>query len=185
MQKSAAHTFHIPVMGLGFTIDTPVKVGPFGISSVVSIVDDHLVEEMREAYSKEHNLHFAPIAKTEVDFRAKRITAYLNILLTLVQDKTTTIRNQAFEPESEITRYFELLPDHAPQKADYLDMLATEDVCQKFIKQGNLRKYVVAGSIDVNIMSKVNKINYDKKGMHWKRNLRMLWRLYEDTHKVI
>ena len=164
MQKSAAHTFHIPVMGLGFTIDTPVKVGPFGISSVVSIVDDHLVEEMREAYSKENNLHFTPIAKTEADFRAKRITAYLNILLTLVQDKTTTIRNQAFEPESEIARYFDLLPDHAPQKAEYLDMLATEDVCQKFIKQGNLRKYVVAGSIDVNIMSKVNKINYDKKG---------------------
>jgi hypothetical protein len=43
-------------------------------------------------------------------------------------------------------------------------MLAETDVCQKFVKQGNLRKHVLAGSIDVNIMSKVNKINYDKKG---------------------
>jgi hypothetical protein len=91
MQKSAAHTFHIPVMGLGFTIDTPVKVGPFGISSVVSIVDDHLVEEMREAYSKENNLNFTPIAKTEEDFRAKRISAYLNLVKTLYK-----IRPQAF-----------------------------------------------------------------------------------------
>ncbi len=164
MQKSAAHTFHIPVMGLGFTIDTPVKVGPFGISSVVSIVDDHLVEEMREAYSKENNLAFNPIEKTEDDYRAKRITAYLNLLEKLLQHKTKTIRSQAFEHTTDITRYFELLPDHVPQKTEYLDMLATEDVCQKFIKQGNLRKYVVAGSIDVNIMAKVNKINYDKKG---------------------
>ncbi len=164
MQHTAAHTFHIPVMGLGFTIDTPVKVGPFGISSVVSIVDDHLVEEMREAYSKENNLVFTPIEKTEEDYRAKRITAYLNLLQTLVQDKTASIRNQAFEPESDITRYFELLPESSSQKKAYLEMLAENDVNEKRVKQSNLRKEVVAGSIDVNIMSKVNKINYDKKG---------------------
>ena len=34
------HTFHIPVMGTGFTIDTPIKVAKYGISSVVSLVDD-------------------------------------------------------------------------------------------------------------------------------------------------
>ena len=164
MQHKAAHTFHIPVMGLGFTIDTPVKVGPFGISSVISIVDDYLVEEMRKAYCKEFELPFVPIDKKSDDSRAKRITAYLNLVHSLVQDKTTSIRNQAFNPESDICRYFELLPENSDQKLAYLDMLATNDMCQKFIKQGNLRKYVVAGSIDVNIMAKVNKINYDKKG---------------------
>ena len=37
------HTFHIPVMGTGFTLDTPLKVAHLGIDSVVSIVDDVLI----------------------------------------------------------------------------------------------------------------------------------------------
>ena len=28
----SAHTFHIPVMGTGFTIDTPLRVAKYGIS---------------------------------------------------------------------------------------------------------------------------------------------------------
>jgi hypothetical protein len=28
------HSFHIPVMGLAFTIDTPIRVAHYGISSV-------------------------------------------------------------------------------------------------------------------------------------------------------
>ncbi|MBP1655129.1 MAG: hypothetical protein H6Q28_1685, partial [Bacteroidetes bacterium] len=41
------HTFHIPVLGLAFSVDTPLRVARFGISSVVSIVDDILIERMR------------------------------------------------------------------------------------------------------------------------------------------
>jgi hypothetical protein len=48
MEENKVHTFHIPVMGLAFSIDTPVKVARFGISSVVSIVDDVLIEQMRK-----------------------------------------------------------------------------------------------------------------------------------------
>ena len=47
------HNFHIPVMGLGFTVDTPVKVAHYGISSVVSIAEDHLLERMRAIISRE------------------------------------------------------------------------------------------------------------------------------------
>ena len=42
--RAPVHTFHIPVMGLGYTIDTPLKVAHMGISSVVSIIEDELVE---------------------------------------------------------------------------------------------------------------------------------------------
>ena len=35
-------------MGTGFTIDTPLKVAHLGISSVISIIDDVLVEKMRK-----------------------------------------------------------------------------------------------------------------------------------------
>ena len=51
MHEPEYHTFHIPVMGLGYTIDTPVKVARFGISSVISIIEDHLVERMREFHT--------------------------------------------------------------------------------------------------------------------------------------
>jgi hypothetical protein len=55
------HTFHIPVMGIGFTIDTPVKVAHYGISSVMSLVDDILAEKMREFYSKKLDLPYDAI----------------------------------------------------------------------------------------------------------------------------
>ena len=40
VMTAATHTFHIPVMGTGFTIDTPLKVARYGVSSVIQIVDD-------------------------------------------------------------------------------------------------------------------------------------------------
>ena len=55
------HTFHIPVMGLSYTIDTPLKVARFGISSVISIVQDDLLEQMREYYCKKYHYEFTPI----------------------------------------------------------------------------------------------------------------------------
>ncbi len=48
MENSRVHTFHIPVLGLAFSIDTPVRVARFGITSVISIVDDMLIEHMRK-----------------------------------------------------------------------------------------------------------------------------------------
>ena len=43
------HSFHIPVMGTGFTIDTPLKVARYGISSVISLVDDVLIEQVHNS----------------------------------------------------------------------------------------------------------------------------------------
>ena len=46
-------------MGLAFTIDTPLKVAHYGINSVISIVDDDLVEKMRKIHSVKNNISFA------------------------------------------------------------------------------------------------------------------------------
>ena len=51
-----AHSFHIPVMGIGFTIDTPLKVAHYGIDSVVSLVDDILLEKLRKMYTNKFGL---------------------------------------------------------------------------------------------------------------------------------
>ena len=73
MPELSEHTFHIPVLGVGYSVDTPLKVARFGISSVMSIVDDTLLEKLREHYSKEHGHDFSPIANHDDDARARRI----------------------------------------------------------------------------------------------------------------
>ena len=34
------HSFHIPVMGIAFTVDTPVKIAHLGLDSVIFIKPD-------------------------------------------------------------------------------------------------------------------------------------------------
>ena len=60
------HSFHIPVMGLGYTIDTPLKVARFGISSVVSIIEDELVERMREFHCGQSGEAYVPIPASRI-----------------------------------------------------------------------------------------------------------------------
>ena len=43
------HKIHIPVMGICYTADTPIRVAHLGITSVISLVDDGLLEEYRMA----------------------------------------------------------------------------------------------------------------------------------------
>src|SRR3989339_669893 len=119
MQNSPVHTFHIPVMGLAFSIDTPAKVARFGISSVVSIVDDILIEHMRKQHSLERGEDFTPITPKDHDYRARRITEYLNLLQRIVHDQIESLKASAFEKRSEIVKYFEMLADHSPLKAMY------------------------------------------------------------------
>lgn len=67
-------------MGLAYTVDTPIKVARFGISSVISIIEDRLVEMMRSHYYPTINKEYFPISTHEEDYRAKRITDYLNLV---------------------------------------------------------------------------------------------------------
>ena len=82
---STPHKFHSPVMGLAYTIDSPVKVARFGIASVISIVEDRLVEMMRSHYYPVINQAYYPITTKEEDYRAKGITDYLNLVNKIVQ----------------------------------------------------------------------------------------------------
>ena len=109
-QKSP-HLFHIPVMGTGFTIDTPLKVAKYGISSAISLVDDVLIEQMRKFHCGRLGLQYREIPHNQKDARANRITAYLNLLDEQVRTQISALRSSPFEPGNEITRYFEMLPD--------------------------------------------------------------------------
>lgn len=160
MAAVSDHTFHIPVMGLAFTIDTPARVARYGISSVVSVVDDVLIEGMREYYYKVIVEPYVPITAKEVDYRTRRITDYLNLLQRIVDQQIAELRVAPFEAGSEITRYFELLPEDSPTRTLYQTMLATTDPAEKERLSALLRAEIQPGAIDVNIMTKLDRINF-------------------------
>ena len=151
------HSFHIPVMGLGYTVDTPVKVAHLGISSVVSIVDDFLIEKMREFYSKKFDLPFKEISTKVEDFRAKRITAYLNLVDKLVSEKFDELVNNFQQKSSELEKYFDLLPDTKSIREKFNQAMQNKSMPDV---KAWLRKNLTKGAIDVNIMTKLDKVNY-------------------------
>jgi len=164
MIASPYHKFHIPVMGLAYTIDSPIKVARFGIASVMSIVEDRLIEMMRAHYYPTINKVYRPIGTNEDDYRAKRVTDYLNLVNTIVQGQINKIKHAAFEKGSEIIKYFEMLPEDSALKHLYCQMLQTDVSTEKSALEAYLREQIKPGSIDVNIMTKLDKNNLDKQG---------------------
>lgn len=164
MTNSNDHKFHIPVLGIGFSVDAPVKVAKYGISSVLSIVDDTLLEKLRCHYLTKYNQPYIPITNKDEDSRARRITAYLNLVNQIVKDQFEALKNSAFEYGSEISKYFEMLPDMSNLKIKYQKMLASKNVTIIQKLQKWLRENIKPGSIDVNIMTKVDKTNYNSDG---------------------
>lgn len=161
-----SHTFHIPVLGLAFSVDTPLKVARYGITSTVSIVDDELLERMRKHHSEQNQLEFTPIHKAEADSRARRVTAYLNLLNQLVTAQFEQLKKLPFEEENDLSRYFDLLPPTSNLKQGYELMKEYPDSNGKKIFQNVLRSHMQMGAIDVNIMSKVDKMNFDANGQY-------------------
>ncbi|QHL87166.1 hypothetical protein GU926_06865 [Nibribacter ruber] len=164
MATPSPHSFHIPVMGLAFSIDSPLKVARYGISSVLSLADDRLLEEMRQYYAALYQKTFTPISDKTEDYRAKRVTAYLNLVDMLVQEQLEKVKAEEFAPGTQLTKYFEMLPNASPLRVLYDQMLQTTDEPYRQYLQDQLREALVPGSIDVNIMTKVDKTNYAADG---------------------
>lgn len=164
MVTQSQHTFHIPVMGLAFTVDSPFKVARFGINSVVSIIEDKLIELMRRHYYKQYNLNYRPITDKEADYRAKRITDYLNLMNHTLKNQIEVLKNSAFEMGSDLVKYFEMLPEKNIARIAYERMKNSTNTLEREGLIAFLRTQIVPGRIDVNIMTKVDKDNHDKNG---------------------
>ncbi|MBP0904727.1 hypothetical protein ACFSKN_12735 [Mariniflexile gromovii] len=154
------HSFYIPVMGIGFTIDSPLKVAQYGIDSVISLVDDILLEKLRKMYSEKFEIPYTEITDKIEDFRAKRITSYLNMMSDLVDKKFEDLKNNISEKGEELKAYLSMLPSSSSIKQEFHNLTENEfsiSELKNWVTQ-NLTK----GSIDVNIMTKVDKDNYVK-----------------------
>ncbi|MDP3830708.1 MAG: hypothetical protein Q8Q47_05535 [Ignavibacteriaceae bacterium] len=156
------HTFHIPVMGLGFTIDTPIKVAPYGISSVISIVDDSLIERMREFYSGKLGIPYLEISDKEKDYRAERITSYLNMVDEIVRKKFTELKESINHTGEEMHKYFEMLPEVSELKQKFNELVSKGEVYKNDLVNW-VHDNINPGSIDVNIMTKLDSVSFFNK----------------------
>lgn len=162
MYTLSPHSFHIPVMGIAFTIDSPIKVAHFGINSALSIIEDNLVEVMRKHYYQQIDEPYLPIAAKEENSRARRVTDYLNLMQRIVHSKVEKLKSSAFETGSDLVKYFEMLPDTSALKIKYQEMFSISDSLEKKNTEVFLRENIVPGAIEVNIMTKVDKDQLDK-----------------------
>ena len=143
-------------MGTGFTVDTPIRIAKLGISSVISIIDDMLIEQMRKHHAERVGEPYEEITRKSENSRVRRIREYLNLVHRIVDKDMDSLRKSPFEPGSDITRYYEMLPDSTLKK-DYRKMLREKDTKIRKRMQTELRKKAVPGSIDVNIMTKIDR----------------------------
>jgi hypothetical protein len=172
------HFFHIPVMGTGFSIDTPIRVAHFGISSVISIMDDVLCEQIRKYYAEQYKLPYEKISGRHPEMRKKRITAYLNLVDIIVQQNLNKLKALPFVQGNDKTKYFEMLPEESTLRQDYLKFLRMTNGPEKNKLAQTLTARMVAGTIDCNIMTKVDRVSRDPLGNPYPPELsdaKMVW----------
>jgi len=157
---SKLHNFHIPVMGLAYTIDSPIRVAQFGIDSVISIVDDELTEKMRAFYSRKFEFDYCEISQKITDYRAKRITAYLNLVQNIVTKKFDDFCKEAGSNLKTLSQFADMLPKSAIRQK--LQQLLWDENPSKETLRQLISENLKPGAIDVNIMTKVDKTNYSK-----------------------
>jgi len=156
------HTFHIPVMGLAYTIDSPIRVAHLGISSVISITDDELIEKMRAFYSQKFSLPYQEITQKFHDYRAERITHYLNLVDTIVKEKFENFKTELSESKTALENFIALLPNTSELRKG-IQLCIANGLSLKEIAQNYLEERLFPGDIDVNIMTKVDKDNWRDK----------------------
>jgi len=160
--NKALHTFHIPVMGLAYTIDSPIRVAKYGISSVISIMDDELIEKMNAFYSKKFNLPYQEISQKIHEYRAKRITSYLNLVDKIVKDKFENFKIELTESKLALENFIAMLPNTSEIKKGLQNLINEEAFMPQNIKNF-IENHLCPGDIDVNIMTKLDKDNFVKE----------------------
>ncbi|MCB0421166.1 MAG: hypothetical protein KDD61_09220 [Bdellovibrionales bacterium] len=153
------HKFYIPVMGTGFTIDSALVAAPYGVHSVLSLVDDDLIEQMREYHLKGIGETYDPIDRNSEDSRARRITAYLDLLDDVVAEKFEQLKHQDLTPDSELGKYFRMLPE-GEVRTEALTILEMPLSEERQARLEKLKANMVCGRIDVNIMTKLNRSRF-------------------------
>ena len=120
-----------------------------------------MLERLRKYYSGLNNFSYEEIKNNTKDYRADRITSYLNMVnkITLAKfEEFTTATKDKFE---DVKKYFAMLPDTSNVKKEFNNLIENSFSFEDLSLW--LKDNLSMGSIDVNIMTKVDKTNYFKK----------------------
>ena len=145
------HKIHIPVMGICYTADTPVRVAHFGITSVISLVDDGLLEEYRMAYAERLGLDFGSPQTTRIG----RIRSYLDFVADEVERKFERLCTERFDGGSDKDRYFLMLPLNSRLRVEYDGIFAKTGLA-RIAAEAALTEKMEPGEIQANIMVGLN-----------------------------
>src|SRR4030065_1421679 len=118
---------------------------------------------MNQYYSGKFKIPYQEISTKVEDYRAKRITSYLNTVDIIVKQKFENLKKSFEQKNSEFEKYMEMLPDFSELKQNFIQSIQHNTVKEDLSNwiQSNLKP----GSIDVNIMTKLDKTNYSKKDL--------------------
>ena len=149
-------------MGLGYTIDTPYKVARYGINSAISINHDGILEQLREYYCGKEKKEYQTVDDNHPDKRAERIKLYLNMLQELVEEQFSKLKKLKLGEDNDLMKYFNLLEDAHPLKIRWRKFKEAKQEEQNILEK-ELKEDLILGRIDVNIMTKADRTNYNKK----------------------
>ena len=145
------HKIHIPVMGICYTADTPVRVAHLGITSVISLVDDGLLEEYRMAYAERLGLDLGSSQTTRIG----RIRSYLDFVADEVERKFTRLCAERFDGGSDKDLYFLMLPLNSRLRVEYDGIFAKTGLA-RIAAEAALTEKMEPGEIQANIMVGLN-----------------------------
>ena len=121
-----------------------------------------LIEKLRKMYCIKYDIPYNEITEKTEDFRAKRITSYLNLINSLAEKKFEEFKNATIEKGNMIKEYFNKLPDYSTIKQEF------NSLTKKYLNltdiQNWIKENISMGSVDVNIMTKVDKENSSIRG---------------------
>ena len=150
------HHFHIPVMGVSFTNETPLKIGRFGIDSVMSLGDDNLLEDLRKHWASKRGDGFTPIAKNAPQCRARRVQAWCDLVADELDAQMLHMRREPMMPGLDLWRYFALLPEGDLKQA-WRAAIELPHGTARQAAHDTLMARLKPGRADVNIMTKVDR----------------------------
>ena len=145
------HKIHIPVMGICYTADTPIRVAHLGITSVISLVDDGLLEEYRMAYAERLGLDLGSPQTTRIG----RIRSYLDFVADEVERKFTRLCACRFDGGSDKDLYFLMLPLDSRLRVEYDGIFAKTGLA-RIAAEAALTEKMEPGEIQANIMVGLN-----------------------------
>jgi hypothetical protein len=128
---------------------------------VIALADDDLIEKMRNFYSTKFNIPYEEITQKFHDYRAQRITSYLNLVDKIVKEKFENFKTELTESKTALENFMAMLPNTSDIKKGFQNLLDDGITFKENMRQ-YIESHLFPGEIDVNIMTKLDKDNFVK-----------------------